>query len=72
MNISILIVAVVIFLLVIHHNFLSLSDFLRRELSGMLGFILIKKKLFGGKTHALADRTLCVVWVNGRGKLMRL
>ncbi|KAF2986540.1 hypothetical protein EK904_010311 [Melospiza melodia maxima] len=32
-NISILIVAVVIFLLVIHHNFISLSDFLRRELS---------------------------------------
>ncbi|XP_057230799.1 glycosyltransferase 8 domain-containing protein 1 [Malurus melanocephalus] len=32
-NISILIVAVIIFLLVIHHNFLSLSDFLRRELS---------------------------------------
>ncbi|KAJ7424775.1 Glycosyltransferase 8 domain-containing protein 1 [Willisornis vidua] len=32
-NISILIVAVVIFLLVLHHNFLSLSDFLKRELS---------------------------------------
>ncbi|NXW28317.1 GL8D1 protein, partial [Phaetusa simplex] len=32
-NISILIVAVVIFLLVLHHNFLGLSDFLKRELS---------------------------------------
>uniref|UniRef100_A0A8C8A707 Glycosyltransferase 8 domain-containing protein 1 n=1 Tax=Otus sunia TaxID=257818 RepID=A0A8C8A707_9STRI len=32
-NISILTVTVVIFLLVLHHNFLGLSDFLKRELS---------------------------------------
>lgn len=55
--------AVVIFLLVIHHNFLSLSDFLRRELSGMLGFILILKNIylflrFGEKTPALVRQNL--------------
>ena len=32
-NISILVAAVVIFLLVLHHNFLGLSDLLKRELT---------------------------------------
>lgn len=35
MNISILVAAVVIFLLVLHHNFLGLSDLLKRELTGV-------------------------------------
>lgn len=34
-NVSILVVAIVLFLLVLHHNFLGLSDLLKRELTGV-------------------------------------
>lgn len=37
---AILVAAVVVFLLVLHRNFLGLSDFLRRELTGPWGFVV--------------------------------
>lgn len=39
-NVAILVAAVVVFLLVLHRNFLGLSDFLRRELTGPWGFVV--------------------------------
>lgn len=66
-NIFILVFAVVIFLLVLHHNILGLSDLLKRELSGMVGhkfscdvYNNSKQKLFPIRNIFCAGPFVCV------------